>query len=274
MEVTVRPASTFPVPNSEGYQVYGALLSILENFDKETSHRVHDSPLGSIHSPGLLGAFRSSEKPHHKTVTPEEIYTLSLGLIDNNDQEIFEALVNALVLEGENLKLAQGLLVVEGLETENTTHSELLAKAARAKKPVMEFEFLTPACIEDAEGVTTMFPHRVPVFQSLLSKWNQTAPSKLELDINRETIARNIIEKPDTSCFDTHSVLVARVDDGDGTRPIFRQGFTGRVDYEFKHASDSVKNAIVALALFGEYSGLGSAVARGCGHLSVEVEGR
>jgi CRISPR-associated endoribonuclease Cas6 len=66
-------------------------------------------------------------------------------------------------------------------------------------------------------------------------------------------------------------VLVNRVENGDGTRPIFKQGFTGEVAYAFKDASESVENALTAVALFGEYSGVGSAVSRGCGHVSVGV---
>jgi CRISPR/Cas system endoribonuclease Cas6 (RAMP superfamily) len=61
-----------------------------------------------------------------------------------------------------------------------------------------------------------------------------------------------------------------RNDDGE-SRNIFRQGFTGECAYAFKDASESVENAVTALALFGEYSGVGSAVARGCGTVSVEV---
>jgi CRISPR-associated endoribonuclease Cas6 len=207
-------------------------------------------------------------------VVPDETYTLSLGTVDENDQAIFEALVNSLVLDNGVLELAQGSLHVESFASESTTRMNLLKRAAKANEPTLQIRFLTPACIEDGESVTTMFPHRVPVFQSLLAKWNRTAPNDLEINLDRETIAANVIEKPDTRSYDTHSVLVARVDQGEGTRPIFRQGFTGRVDYEFKSASESVKTAIVALALFGEYSGVGSAVARGCGHLSVEAKVR
>jgi hypothetical protein len=118
-----------------------------------------------------------------------------------------------------------------------------------------------------------MFPHRVPVFRSLLGKWNRSAPAQLELDLSREELAANIIEKPDPDAYDTHSVLVNRVTNGDGeNRNIFRQGFTGECTYAFKGASESVENAVTALALFGEYSGVGSAVARGCGAVGVEIE--
>ena len=139
--------------------------------------------------------------------------------------------------------------------------------------PTLDIEFVTPTCIEEAGDVTTMFPHRVPVFESLLGKWNKTAPDELELDLARETIAASVIEKPDARAYDTHSVLVNRVENGNGqNRNLFRQGFTGRVAYAFKDASESMRNALAALALFGEFSGVGSAVARGCGAMEVELE--
>lgn len=84
----------------------------------------------------------------------------------------------------------------------------------------------------------------------------------------------SLIEKPDARTYETHSVLVNRVTNEDGeNRNIFRQGFTGTCEYAFKDASEAVRNAVVALALFGEYSGVGSAVDRGCGCVEIEVGG-
>jgi CRISPR/Cas system endoribonuclease Cas6 (RAMP superfamily) len=235
------------------------------------SAQVHDSPLGSLHSSGLQGVFGGSDRPHHKTVRPDEEYGLTLGIVDPADDEIFEALVSALVLEGESLELTNGVLRVESFESENVTPEALLERAAAAEDPTLDVEFVTPACIEEAGDVTTMFPHRVSVFASLLGKWNRSCPDELELDLGREAIAGSVIEKPDARAYDTHSVLVNRVGDGEDTQPIFRQGFTGRVAYAFKDASESTHNALTALALFGEFSGVGSAVSRGCGHISVET---
>jgi hypothetical protein len=198
-------------------------------------------------------------------------YTLSLGITDPDDEAIFEALVSALVLADEPLELTHGQLRIESFESENTTHEALLTEADDLDDPTIEMTFRTAACIEEAGSVTTMFPTRGAVFGSLLGKWNNTAP-ELELDVSRETLAQSVIEKPDARSYDTHSVLVNRVDDPDGgTQPIFRQGFSGTCAYAFKNASESVVNAVTALALFAEYSGVGSAVARGCGHVSVEV---
>lgn len=270
---TLTPRSRFPVPKSDGYSVYSSLLSVLSGVDEEVSQSVHDSPLGSLHSSGLLGPRGSSDRRHHKTLLPDETYELSLGIVHPDDSAIFQALVNALVLEGDTIELSHGELRVERFESSNATHEELLEQASEYDDPKIDVTFQTPACIEEADGVTTMFPHRGAVFNSLLGKWNRSVPEELELDLTREEIEANVIEKPDARSYTTHSVLVNRVKNGDGeNRNIFRQGFTGDCGYDFKTASDSVENAVTALALFGQYSGVGSAVARGCGSLKTEIK--
>lgn len=271
IELTLRSTERFDVPQSDGYSVYSALLALLQSADDEVSQRVHDSEIGSLHISGLTGPFGGGNRSHHKRVLPNEEYTLSLGITDPEDEAIFEALVSGLVLTDEPLELTHGQFRIDSFESENTTHKTLLTEANNLNDPTIEITFQTATCIEEAGSVTTMFPTRGAVFGSLLGKWNNTAP-ELELDVSRETLAESVIEKPDARSYDTHSVLVNRVDDPDGgTQPIFRQGFSGTCGYAFKNASDSVVNAVTVLALFAEYSGVGSAVARGCGAVSVEV---
>ena len=270
---TVRPASRFPVPLSDGYSVYSALLSVLSDVDETVGQAVHDSPLGSLHCSGLQGHFGQSDRSHHKTVLPTETYDLSLGIVHPDDADVFQALVNALVLDGETLSLSHGQLHVERFESGNATHGELLERANEYDNPTIEMEFRTPTCIEEAGNVTTMLPYRWAVFNSLHGKWNRSCPTDLELELDREAVLESVIEKPDPRSFDTHSVLVNRVENEDGeNRNIFRQGFSGQCEYAFKDASESVVNAVTTLALFGEYSGVGSAVARGCGTMEVIVE--
>ena len=272
VEMILRPERRFPVPKSDGYTVYSALLSVLEAVDEDVSAQIHDSQLGSLHSSGLLGYFGGSDRRHHKTVLPNETYRLSLGVIDPNDADIFQALVNAVVLDGDALELTDGTLRVESFESENVTHAELLEEAESLDDPTLGVRFETATCIEEADEVTTMFPHRVSVFNSLLGKWNNTCPENLELDLSREVIRSQIIEKPDADSYQTHSVLVNRVEGSDGNpQPIFRQGFSGECRYAFKDASESIENAITVLGLLGEYSGVGSSVARGCGFVEVNV---
>ncbi len=272
VRATLSPVSRFPVPDSDGYSVYSALLSVLSTVDEAVGSSVHDSPLGSLHSSGLVGRTADSNRAHHKTLLPSERYELSLGIVHPDDSDVFQALVNALVLSGETVELSHGELRVEEFESENATHRELLRRAGECDDPTLGMRFETATCIEEADGVTTMFPHRGAVFSSLLGKWNRSAPAELELDLTREEIEANVIEKPDARSYETHSVLVNRVKTEDGeNRNLFKQGFTGECAYAFKDASESVENAVTALALFGEYSGVGSAVARGCGCVGVEV---
>jgi CRISPR-associated endoribonuclease Cas6 len=253
--------------------VYSALLAVLSDVDEAVGASVHDSPLGSLHSSGLLGTFGSSDRPHHKMLLPEETYELSLGIVHPNDSAVFQALVNALVLENERIELSHGELRVEEFKSGNATHRELLERADQVEDPELTMSFETATCIEEAGEVTAMYPTRQAVFNSLLGKWNRSAPEDLELDLTREEIEANVIEKPDDRSYRTHSVLVNRVTNDDGeNRNLFRQGFTGECTYAFKHASESVENAVTALALFAEYSGVGSAVARGCGSVEVSVE--
>ncbi|AXR77501.1 CRISPR system precrRNA processing endoribonuclease RAMP protein Cas6 [Natrarchaeobaculum sulfurireducens] len=270
--LTVRPIERFPVPKSDGYPLYGALLGVLDDADESVSKRVHDSPLGSLHNSGLHGVFGDSDRPHHKSVRPDETYEVTLGIVDSDDEAVFQALVKELVLEGSTTELTNGTLRVESFESENVSHEELLKRASDLNDPSVTIRFRTATCLEEADDVTTMFPHRVAVFRSLLNKWNQTAPDELEVELTRDALLSSVIEKPNARTYRTHSVLVNRVKNGDGeTRNLFKQGFTGECTYAFKDASESVQNAVVALALFGEYSGVGSAVARGCGNVSVEV---
>ena len=277
--LTLEPIDSFPVPSADGYQVYGALLGALDDVASDVSKRIHDSQLGSLHNSGLLGSFRGCDRRFHKRVDPQEKYQLSLGVTDPADQDVFEALADAFVFGGDSLDLSEGTMRVRDFASSNTTHEELLSTASetvddRSAAFEIEMQYRTPTCIEEADEVTTMFPHRGSVFRSLLRKWNATIPEErsdeLTFGMDREDFEANLIEKPDARTYETHSVLVNRGEDGS---PILAQGFTGTCTYKFKDASEAVRNAVTALAQFSEYSGVGSSVARGCGATELEVQG-
>lgn len=279
VELTLEPAEAFVIPSADGYQVYGALLSALDDVATDVSERVHDSQLGSLHNSGLFGSFRGCDRRFHKRVDPDEEYRLSLGVTDPADQSVFKALADAFVFGGDSLGLSEGTMRVRDFASSNTSHEELLANAAATVDDLpdtfeIEVWFRTPTCIEEADEITTMFPHRGSVFRSLLRKWNATIPEErsdeLTLGIVREDFEANLIEKPDARTYDTNSVLVNRGEDGS---PILAQGFTGSCTYKFKDASEAIRTATTALARFGEYSGVGSSVARGCGSVEVSVQG-
>lgn len=277
--LTLEPGGAFSVPTWNGYQVYGALLSALGNVSAAVSERLHDSSLGSLHNSGLLGTFAGSDREHYKETIADQTYELELGVTDPRDQDVFEALADAFVFSGDSLELDRGSFHVRNFASTNATHEELLADAAALVEDLppnfeIEVEFRTPTCIREAPEITTMFPHRASTFRSLLRRWNKTIPSEgadeLELGLVREDFEENIIEKPDMRSLQSDSVLVNRGEDG---RPIQRQGFSGRCTYKFKGASEAIRTAVTALALFGEYGGVGGFVARGCGTVDVGVEG-
>jgi hypothetical protein len=278
IELTVTPDGRVPVPYSDGYSLYAALLAALDDVDASVSARVHDAPFGSLHTSGLLGTFGTTDREHHKLLLPDRQYEIALGVVDPGDQDVFEALVTALVFDGDTLELTDGTISVDAFESRRVSREDLLAEAGEYDDPSLSVDFRSPTCIEERGAVTTMFPHRGAVFASLLGAWNRSLPDDadhLELDLTRETVEANVIEKPNPQSYHTHSVLVNRFEDDDGeTRPEFRQGFTAECVYEFKNATESVRNAVTTLALFGELGGVGSAVSRGCGHISVEVSER
>lgn len=278
IDLTLEPSRSFEIPESNGYQVYGALLAALGDVDEDVSQRVHDSDLGSLHNSGLQGRFAGSDRPHHERVRRDETYDLRLGVTDPADQSVFEALANAFVFSGDTLSLSEGTLQIRDFASTNTTHEALLNEAASIvdDNPAsfeISVRFETPTCIREADEITTMFAHRGSVFRSLLRKWNKTVPEEhadeLELGMTRRDFEENLIEKPRFSTFNTNSILVNR---GENGGPILRQGFTGHCTYKFKDASEAIRTATTALALFGEYGGVGGFVARGCGSVSVEVK--
>ena len=279
VDLTLEPRDAFVIPSADGYQVYGALLDALDDVASDVSARIHDSQLGSLHNSGLLGSFRGCDRKFHKRVVPSELYQLSLGVTDPDDQPVFEALADAFVFGGDSLGLAEGSLQVRDFASSNTTHEAVLEEAAalvadQSAAFEIEVRFQTPTCIEEANEITTMFPHRGSVFRSLLRKWNQTLPAesadRCELGLTRADFESNLIEKPDARTYETHSILVNRGEDGS---PILAQGFTGTCTYKFKDASEAMRTAVTALAMFSEYSGVGSSVARGCGAVEVQVQG-
>lgn len=278
ISVTLEPSGSFPVPTWNGYQVYGALLAAVGDVAEDVSERLHDSPLGSLHNSGLLGTFAGSDRRHHKRTIADQTYELSLGVTDPRDQDVFEALADAFVFSGDSLELAEGSFHVRNFASTNATHDELLTNAAALVDDLpqdfeLELQFRTPTCIKEADNITTMFPHRASTFRSLLRRWNKTIPSEradeCTLGMTREDFETNLIEKPDPRTYDTHSVLVNRGEDGG---PILRQGFSGTCTYKFKDASEAIRTAVTALAMFGEYGGVGGFVARGCGTVELEVQ--
>jgi CRISPR-associated endoribonuclease Cas6 len=209
----------------------------------------------------------------HKAADANERYDLAVGITDPKEVEIFRSIIAPLVLKEGNLRMEKGELQVEELKSSTASFEELIISAGEVKEPCLDFQFKSPACIQYKNTkVFEMFPHREAVFHSLLSKWNAVCPEGMLMGMERDDIARFMIEKP--LAYETHSIVVNTVFDKvkGHARPIMKQGFTGRCRYTFtKNAPEGLRNGIVTLAKFAEYSGVGSSVARGCGAVAVRV---
>lgn len=269
----LRPETGFEVPSSEGYQLYSAMLGVMREADEAAASHTHDSPISSISLGPLEGKFLRSKMLHHKTVDPAERYGLMIGITDPKEVEIFRSIIQPLILKERNLSLEKGELRVEEVASSTASFEDMIKSAGEIQSPCLDFEFKSPTCIQYRNSkVYEMFPHREAVFHSLLSKWNSVSPEELKMNIERDEMARYMVEKP--LAYETHSVVVNTVFDKvkGHPRPIMREGFMGRCQYKFtRDAPEGMKNGIVALARFAEYSGLGSAVARGCGAAKVTV---
>jgi len=274
--LTVRPESDFEVPSSTGYQLYSALLAVMRSSNPEASGRVHDSEIGTIAVSGLSGTFgRETKRPGNKMLYSKQTYRFHIGITDPDEIEVFQSLIQPLILEGMGIDLEAGHLRIEEVTSSTLTFEELMGEVSRYDGEAIEFVFMSPVCIQYGNSsVTEMFPHRVAVFNSLLSKWNHACPEELKMSVPRDEFARYLAEKPDAKSYNTHSVMVNTAYDAKRghPRPIFKQGFTGRCAYRFvRDAPQDVRNAVVALAMFAEYSGVGSSVGRGCGWVKVKV---
>ncbi len=269
-----KPKTEFEVPSSEGYQLYSAILDIIRESDKATSEHTHNSPIGSIALSGLKGRFKGCERPHHKVLDPQNKYEFYMGITDPKEIEIFQSLIKPLIFKERDIVLDRGALGIEEVTSVGATFEELAESAKGFQDPKIEFWFRSPTCIQYRNSkVFEMFPHREAVFTSLVAKWNAVCPT-LKMDIERDEIARYVLERPDARTYQTHSAMVNTVFDKKKghPRPILKQGFTGRCKYTFaKGAPRDFRNAILVLSRFAEYSGVGSAVSRGCGWVDVEV---
>ena len=275
IKLILRPKEPFDVPLSEGYQLYSALLNVMRETDPDAAERAHNSPISSISLGPLEGSFKRSQRDRHRCLVAGERYEMDVGITDPREVEIFRSIISPLVLKERNLRLEKGDLRVEELSSSAVSFEDMVRSAGGLKDPCLDLRFMSPTCIQYKNTkITEMFPHREAVFFSLLSKWNAVSSEELKMTIERDDIARFMIEKP--LAYETRSAVVNTVfDKAKGhPRPIMKQGFIGRCQYTFaKNAPEGLRNGITALARFAEYSGVGSAVARGCGAVKVEIGG-
>ena len=83
-KITLRlcPPAAFEMPYGEGYQLYSALLQVMQEGDSAMAKHTHDSPISSISLGPLEGRFRRSDRAMHKAVDAGERYNLAVGRTD------------------------------------------------------------------------------------------------------------------------------------------------------------------------------------------------
>lgn len=289
INITLRPDDNFLIRQSDGYTTYSSLLSAIRGRDEGTSTHLHDADFSTFLNTGLIGEFRAtdeSRKAHKKYTIRGNEYQLRLGFLTEKSDDAYSALINHFILDEEPLSLTNGDLHIVEASTESVTHQELLDQAAESDAQRIWFDFETPTCISDGDLITTMLPYRSAVFSSLLTRWNNTCPEHIEIGLDKEVIRNNLIEIPGEYNLQSHTVLTSitnlggndnynpddpTVNEAESTKKLLRQGFTGEFGYQFKQASESTQNAVRALSLFAELSGIGRATSRGCGATRVTL---
>lgn len=275
IHLTVSPKTSFNLPHSDGYQIYSALLSLIKEKNPGTSLKIHNSPLPSLSTTGLIGRFEKSSHKGQKSVIKGEDYYWRIGITDPHEEELFNDLIAPLLLDRKEFSLNNGDLYIRSIDTHYQTFQDLIQKVGDSHRPVVQMEFITPTCIQYRNSrVTEMYPNRIAVFFSILSKYNQVCPQDLRLGLNRDDFGRYLLESPNLQTYKTHSVLTNTIFDAkkQHPRPIFKQGFTGRCGYSFTgDIPVSIRNASLILARFAEYCGVGSSVSRGCGQVNVTI---
>lgn len=290
LTLTLEPSDgRFPVPFSTGYQTYASLLSVLD--DGDLADDIHDTPFASLTNSGLLGStWGRADREYHRTVRDDKEYRLRLGIVHPDDEALFEALVRAFVIEDEPLSMAHGKFTVRGVESETTSHDELLAEAAEAVDDGatgVQLHFETATCRQRFGNVYDAHPERVSLFRELARRWNGRHDGPERLSPTEKALGESLYVTPESDQYRTRSIVVHRrepdgespeapaVADGGnaGDHLTQAQGFTGKWTFGFKDASEATKTAVIALARFAEFAGVGRHTARGAGTVTTEVKG-
>jgi len=88
-------------------------------------------------------------------------------------------LIQPLILEGMDINLEAGSLFIEEVTSSTRTFEELMVAVSQYDGGAIEFVFMSPACIQYGNSsVTEMFPHRIAVFNSLLSSQRIRKPER------------------------------------------------------------------------------------------------
>jgi CRISPR/Cas system endoribonuclease Cas6 (RAMP superfamily) len=259
---------------------------MIENSDSDLSARLHNTGYSSLHNSGLAGNFdNKAGGKHSKHILPSQTYHLDVNFLSETAKPAYEHLVNRFIRDESDLELTSGRLELVEANSATITHREMYDAASEIDANRIWFTFHTPVCVVDGEDITTMVPHRSVVYRSLLNRWNATGEYPI---LNPDDkFKNNLIEKPGKYDLSSCSVLTttnsskeaATATDGGGTddsrrsnQKIMRQGFIGAFGYQFKNATQEVKNEILCLSKFAAVAGIGSGTSRGLGSTTVEFD--
>jgi len=277
LELDVTPSRSFSVPYNAGYQIYSALLNMIKDGDEKLSEKIHDDDVSKLNISKLNGPVGDCDKDYYKSLYDDALYKLQIGIVDSEEEEIFRSFFDNLVLDNKRISLANGDLILKKMKTleADVTYDDIETKAKLADFGKLCFEFSTTTCIPYRNSsVFEMFPHRIGVFNSLASKWNNFCEEGgVKLDV--EDIGKSLIEYPEEDSLQNYPIKVNSFYNekkGKHESKIIN-GFKGMCEYRFTgDVSEKVKNELIKLTIFAEFSGVGSAVSRGCGSVKTEVK--
>lgn len=269
-DLKVKATETHTQPYSDGHLIYSALL---DKLDDELAQEIHDD-YGSVHLSGLEGYFEGVENAPEKRVFSDNLYSIRLGVSEPNGEGTqFKTIMNDLLFEDIELEVGDGKFFVDSVKTDVFSFEEVLQEARGIQEPVVNIDFYKPTSIRFKDSdANEMFPHRFAVFTSLQNKWNQVVPDEYQYSLTEDVIGEWFIERPDPHSYDTYSVVVKKIDDGDVRRPIKQHAFTAKCEYRLrKDAPAAIKNAFISLSRASEATGVGTAVSRGLGAVNVNI---
>ena len=255
------------VPNGDGYYLRTALIDGAGvSLPTLTTSMLCDGP------------FRAGDEPHTKKLLGEEEYALYCAVQTPSEVEALDALFDAYQTGRKSLTIEGVSFTLADVDKHQTTLGDLQQRAASLAEdtPNIRLWFKTPTCVlHPNSSVTEMFPHRTSVFSDLASKWNAaqvTDDNAAPIEFEDGELGQFIYEKPWADTYRTFSVLTRiQARDARPDKKFFRQGYSTTCQYEFRNAPDDLMTAVITLALYAEYAGVGTDTGYGCGTTNTEI---
>lgn len=278
--LNLKSKAAFELSADNGHFLYAAILNKIESGNSKLSVYLHDLHKSSFSISALCGNFRACKNANYGMVIPGNIYDTRIGIIDQQESELFRTIINQLFLSDlreSEINLNGRIFEICGCQCEDKTFEQILKEAQELSDTAVRinFKLKTPTCIKYKNSTRdVLIFDQASIFTSLLSKWNGTCPDELKISFDRDDISRYLLEKPNDKAYRVRSVVVDTYFDKktQSCKPSFKNAFMGECEYRFaKEIPKSIKEAVLALSIFAEYSGVGSAVSRGCGCAEIDI---